>query len=494
MALEIKQLAKLSQQLVMTPQLQQAIKLLQLNRLELMESINLEIETNPLLEAEAVGDEPAESPTEPTVIEGSEEPLLPEKATAVEAPDVADERKAADDIDWENYLEEYNTSQTVGSHSEEKDLPSYENILTQKTSLEEHLNWQLLTAGLNDSEESVAGLIIGNLDGDGYLMTSLDELAAQTGTTSEFAESVLHKIQEFDPIGVAARNLQECLLIQMNALGAGDSLAAKIIANHLKELEVKHYQAIAKKLNVTIEAVVKSLEFITSLDPKPGRIYNRDEAQYISPDVYVYKVGNDYTIVLNEDGLPKLKVNSYYRDALYKNENVSDKTREYIQEKLRSAIWLIRSLNQRQRTIYKVAESIVKFQRDFLDYGVTQLKPMVLRDVAEDVEMHESTISRVTSNKYVHTPQGIFELKYFFNSSINRVEGGAVSAESVKDKIRHLIRGEDKKKPLSDEDIVKILVSQDINIARRTVAKYRESMGFLSSSKRKAPYTGANSY
>jgi len=236
------------------------------------------------------------------------------------------------------------------------------------------------------------------------------------------------------------------------------------------------------------EEIRMALDIITQLDPKPGRLFSGERPQYISPDIYVYKIGDEYVIMLNEDGLPKLRVNSLYKKALEGGKSITADTKEFLQEKLRSAIWLIKSIHQRQRTIYKVTESIVKFQRDFLDQGISQLKPLILKDVAEDINMHESTISRVTTNKYVHTPQGVFELKFFFNSAINRVHGDSIASESVKEKIRKIIQEENRRKPLSDKNIVEMLKTEGIDIARRTVAKYREMLGILPSSKRKDPF------
>jgi RNA polymerase sigma-54 factor len=260
-------------------------------------------------------------------------------------------------------------------------------------------------------------------------------------------------------------------------------LAEKLVIEHLADLEKRNFQQIAKKEEVTMEAVGQALEIIQKLDPRPARNFGGENSIYITPDIYVQKIGDEYVIVQNEDGLPMLRVSKYYRQALANGMNGEAKS--YVQEKLRSAQWLIRSIHQRQRTIHKVMESILKFQRDFFDKGIGELKPLILRDVAEDIGMHESTISRVTSNKYVHTPQGIFELKYFFNSSISRSEGEDVASASVKHRIKQLIDGEDHQQPLSDQVIVEMLKKENIDIARRTVAKYREAMGILSSSKRR---------
>ena len=473
MALEIKQSLKLSQQLIMTPQLQQAIKLLQLSRLELVDLVQQELQENPVLDDTAddyqAEDGKAETPEE-----------RDEQQNAEQKPDAEIDSKS--DIDWDNYLENYSASSYTASY-EDEERPSFESTLTRKTSLTDHLLWQLKLAEMGPDEEPIASLIIGNLDDDGYLQADIADIAKQQAVPVEKAEAVLMKVQGFDPVGVAARNLQECLLIQAYHRGLKGSLAEQILKRHLSNLENKNYNAVAKDLGVSLQEVIDAVRVIASFEPKPGRPFATEEPQYITPDVYVHKVGDEYVVILNEDGMPKLRISSFYRNALHNSGDGGAK--EYIQEKLRSAVWLIRSIHQRQRTIYKVVKSIIKFQREFFDKGVAYLKPLVLRDVAEDIQMHESTISRVTSNKYVHTPQGVFELKYFFNSSINRTDGDQVASQSVKDKIRQIVASENPRKPYSDQKIVEILKQADIDIARRTVTKYREMMGILSSTQRK---------
>jgi RNA polymerase sigma-54 factor len=292
---------------------------------------------------------------------------------------------------------------------------------------------------------------------------------------------VLARVQEFDPPGIAARNLQECLLLQARHVGADDDLLLGIINKHLSNLEKHNYAAIAKDLNQPLEEVYEATKVVMAFDPKPGRAYSDEESNYITPDVHIQKVGDKYFVVANDDGLPKLKISDFYRVALSKGP----KAREYIQERLRSAQWLIRSIQQRQRTIVRVTESILRFQREFFEKGSAYLKPLILRDVADDIGMHESTVSRVTTNKYVHTPQGIFELKYFFNSGITRSDGDDLASEAVKLKIKQIVANEDPKHPHSDQKIVELLLEQNIEIARRTVAKYREQLRIQPSSKRK---------
>ncbi len=479
MALELKQQLKLTQQLVMTPQLQQAIKLLQLSRLELVETVRQELETNPVLEETTYELEETEE------VLASEKDKKSEKAEE-QIEEVQVKEETPEDFDWESYIEEYSVgSPAIVENEYFKELPPLENRLVKKTSLDSHLIWQLRLSDVGAEEKEIGSIIIGNLNRDGYLKASLEEIAEMGNTSVEEVEKVLRKIQEFDPLGVAARDLKECLLIQARNLDPPNELVIAIIERHLHNLENKNFYAISKALKRPPEEIERAIQIITNLDPRPGLAYNEEETQYISPDIYVFKIDDDFVVVLNEDGLPKLRISSFYKDALKKDGNFPEFTKDYIQDKLRSATWLIKSIHQRQRTIYKVAKSIVKFQRDFFERGVTHLKPMVLRDVAEDVNMHESTISRVTTNKFMHTPQGIFELKFFFNSSINSVVGESVASESVKEMIRRIIQNEDPEKPYSDKKIVELLREQNIKIARRTVAKYRELMGILPSSKRK---------
>ncbi len=477
MVLELKQQLRLTQQLVMTPQLQQAIKLLQLCRLELLDVIKQEMEENPVLE-----DTPDEVPAEG---DAGSEPIT----NAAEPPSlepVAVEETARADIDWSDYLGEYNTPGSAYFEAEKREAPEYENFVARRGSLNEHLMWQLLLSMPTREEEGIGSAIIGNLNKDGYLQATVDEIATLTEADTSEVESVLRKMQSFDPSGVCARDLGECLLIQAGQLGLQDSIVVPIIQNHLKHLENKNYKAISRALGIGLGEVFSAVEIITRMEPKPGREFSDEEPQYISPDVFVHKVGDEFVIVLNEDGMPKLRISSFYKEALSnRGGEFASHTREYIKNKLRSAVWLIRSIHQRQRTIYKVVESIVRFQGDFLERGLAYLKPMVLRDVASDIGMHESTVSRVTTNKYVHTPQGIFELKFFFNSSISRFDGDAIASASVKERIRQIIESENPARPYSDKKMVDILKSSNIDIARRTVAKYREMLGVLSSNKRK---------
>ena len=475
MAFELRQQLKLSQQLVMTPQLQMAIKLLQLSRLELMETINQELEQNPALEEmqEVATDDQTDNKTI----------LEPTDNTAEKEVTIDD--KIQDDIDWSNYLEEYNSPGKINFETEKRDSINYESFTARKESLKDHLLWQLLMISPTEDEQRIGSLIIGNLNSDGYLDIPIEELTRLSGTSIEMVEQLLLRMQTFDPVGVCSRDLKECLLIQLKHLNVNDPIVTEIINNHLNHIENKNYKAVSKTLKISLDDTITAINIIKGLEPRPGRQFSEEEPQYIYPDIFVYKYENDFVVTLNDDGMPKLRINSFYRKSMANNDKIPESAKDYIQDKMRSATWLIKSIHQRQKTIYKVMESILRFQRDFFEHGISYLKPMVLRDVAQDIGMHESTISRVTTNKYSYTPQGIFELKYFFNSPIQRVHGSAVASASVQDKIRQMILSENPKKPYSDDKLSAMLKESNINIARRTVAKYREMLGVLSSNKRK---------
>jgi RNA polymerase sigma-54 factor len=486
MAIELKQQLKLSQSLVMTPQLQQAIKLLQLSQLELVASVQAELEQNPVLEEAVEGED---EPLRDNVAEAAAE-AVPEQATEQEAHSGDGALEAAADkladIDWQSYAEAYPQTSYAGSGGGEEERRSFEATATKRESLQDHLTWQLQLSSMPQEDQLAASWVIGNLDENGYLQSPADEIARQSGVPIERVEAAIARIQHLDPPGIAARDLRECLLLQLDALRIKDPLVRLLVSDYLGPLQKREFKALVRDTGATIEAIAVAATVIGNLEPRPGRAFGGEDPIYIVPDIYVHKVGDDYHVVLNEDGLPKLKLNALYRDVLAKSRDVAKDTREYVQERVRSALWLIKSIHQRQRTIYKVMESIVRFQREFFDRGIAYLKPLNLRDVADDIGMHESTVSRVTTNKYCHTPQGIFELKYFFNSSINRVDGDAIASESVKERIRKLIAAEDPKNPLSDQRIAEILKSTNIDIARRTVTKYREAMNILSSTQRRA--------
>jgi len=494
---ELKQVLSLKQtlQLVMTPQLQQAIKLLQLSRLELAETINTEMLENPLLE-----EEPEQEAVDEKNLPAEERLRLAaerireriERTEKLESMGEADPEQ----VDVERLLEEYSSySPTVINREQPaEDMPSYEAVVSKEQNLTDHLLWQLRLSSLNEQQLRIATQIILNLNEDGYLVADdedrlagkdiIEAIADSLQVSRAEVEQVLQAVQEFDPPGVAARNLRESLLIQAKRLKIENGLVYAIIDSYLPLVERKNLQQIARELKVELPEVSQAVQIISGLEPRPGRAFSDERPQYITPDIYVYRLGDEYVIVLNEDGLPKLRISPYYRSTLAAGGTGSE-AHNYIQDKLRSAIWLIRSIHQRQRTIYRVTESIVRFQREFLEKGIAYLKPLVLREVAEDIGLHESTVSRVTTNKFVHTPQGIFELKFFFNAGLTRKDGQDVATEAVKEQIRQLVAQEDPARPLSDKEIVERLGRQGINLARRTVAKYRDQLGILPAAKRK---------
>jgi len=482
-AIEIKQQLRLSQQLVMTPQLQQAIKLLQLSRLELVNLVQQELQENPVLEEGLENEELTTPPSEVQPEAETPEPEVPQASEVAPEREPTDAEKIAD-LDWQSYMDAY--PQTgFSERPEEDERRSLESTLTRRPRLSDHLEWQLQLSSFTEEERAIASFIIGNLDDDGYLQATLEEIAQQSGHPLERVEATLTKFQAFDPPGVAARDLRECLLLQLRALGIEDPLVRKLVEDHLGGLQKRDFRGIARAVGLSVEEVAAAGRVIARLEPRPGRAFGGEDPVYITPDIFVVKIGDDFHILLNEDGLPKLRINNLYKSVLGRGSGAAKETKDYVQEKVRSAIWLIKSIHQRQRTISRVMQSIIKYQREFFERGINYLKPLNLRDVADDIEMHESTVSRVTTNKYVHTPQGIFELKYFFNSSISRFDGEAVASESVKERIRRIISAEDPRRPLSDQRIAEMLKAANIDIARRTVTKYREAMNILSSTQRR---------
>ena len=478
MAISQKLHTKLVQKLILTPSLQQAIKLLPMSTLELSELLNQEMVENPMLE---------EVPTEE---------LQPVEA----APEKAEEKKPAekekdtwDDQDYEYFFGDYlDDGYRPRTPTEVKELPPIENTLSTAASLSDHLLWQLSMQTDDPKLREIGEAIIGNLDDDGYLVATVEELSAMGPWPTEDVEKALRLVQGFDPIGVASRDLQECLLLQLRNIDGGalaGSTAERIVTEHMRLLQNHQVPELARKLGTSIDDLKQHIELIRHLDPKPGSRYNPSQSQYVIPDVYVVKVEDQYVAVLNEEGLPQLRISPVYRRLLDKSatEN-TDETRAYVKDKFRSALWLIKSVEQRQKTIHKVATSIINFQREFLDHGIEYLRPLVLRDVANDIGMHESTVSRVVTNKYMHTPQGVFEMKYFFHSGIASSYGEAVSSVTIKQRIRKIIEQEDPRKPLSDSKIVSILQREGLELARRTIAKYREELKIPTSNQRKVLY------
>lgn len=473
MGIQQKLQTKLAQKLILTPSLQQAIKLLPMSTLELADLLTQEVVENPLLEEVPTEELQAAEPT-PQEKEGGEDKTK-------------DKSDTWDDADYEYFFGDYlDDGYKPRAPQEVKELPPIENTLSTSSSLTDHLEWQLSLQTADDSVREIGEAIVGNLDDDGYLVASVDEIASMGPWPVDKVEEALKLIQSFDPIGVAARDLQECLTLQIRHLHLEGTQTEKIVSEHLRLLHNHQMPELARKLNLTIEELKTHVEIIQHLDPKPGSRFNPQPSQYVIPDVYIIKVEDQYVAVLNEDGLPQLRISPTYRRLLDKGaaEN-SDETRAYVKDKFRSALWLIKSVEQRQKTIHKVATSICTFQRDFLDHGIEHLRPLVLRDVANDIGMHESTVSRVVTNKYMHTPQGVFEMKYFFHSGISSSYGDAVSSVTIKNRIKKIIEGEDPKKPLSDSKIVNLLQREGLMLARRTIAKYREELKIPTSNQRK---------
>ena len=508
--MELKLDLRLSQKLVMTPQLQQAIKLLQLSRLELQQVLSQHILENPLLEELSADADEGDAPAPEEAAAGGTEEAGGSAATVdrdaggeSEPGDVDEFSEPLSPGGWEDYFEsDWRPGRGESGPFPEGDFPSYDQTLTKPATLEDHLLWQLRLSSEDEEEKAIGHMLIGNLDEDGYLRTSIEEIAEEARVSVARVDSVLSLIQTFDPLGVAARDLQECLLIQLrhlhNPVGNGyvhggarqKSLLELIIKGHLHDLQKKRYATVAKAVGRSVEEIVEAVHVIEGLEPKPGRPYGSDNNQVIVPDVFVFKDEDEWRVVLNDDGMPRVRLNPYYTEMLGTSRGGGDATKAYLEDKLRGAQWIIRSLEQRNKTILKVVESLIKFQKAFLEKGIQYLKPLVLKQVAEDVGMHESTISRVTTNKYMYCPQGMLELKFFFNAGIQRAEPGAedLSSITVRELIREMVGQENPGKPLKDQEIVSRLRARGIVIARRTVAKYRAELNIAPASQRKRMY------
>jgi RNA polymerase sigma-54 factor len=467
----------------MTPSLQQAIKLLQMTRMELDTLLTQELVENPVLEES--GD-----------ITEDETPQREEQEAAPEVPangETLDHEKSMENIDLDAYFGDYWEGSGASSMMEEREEPPIENSLSREADLYDHLLWQLHMAEIGPRQREIVELIIGNLNPDGFLVATLEEILAMGDAegreyTMAEIEEALAIVRSFDPPGIACVDLRESLLLQMDMKRIEpESLARRMVDEAWDLFLRRQFPAVAKKLNVDLPELEAALEVVRTLETHPGRQFSTDRPHYIEPDVFVRRVGDEYVIQLNDDGLPRLRVSRAYRRMLQtmRSEGRQSEAQAFIKDKIRSAVWLIKSLDQRQRTIYKVAASIVRQQREFLDRGIEHLRPMVLRDVAEDIGMHESTVSRVVSNKYIHTQRGLFPMKFFFHSGIDREYGDNISSLTVKRKIEQMIQAEDPKRPLSDSELMRILNREGIQIARRTVAKYRDELNIPSSTDRK---------
>jgi RNA polymerase sigma-54 factor len=474
MPLQVKLQQKVAHKLILTPALQQAIKLLPLSIVELSDMLNREIVENPMLE---------ETPLEGD--QASEADQSVEKTTEP-AESVNQSVDSWDDSDYEYFFGDYlDDGSRPNIPREVKDLPPIENIVSTATSLSDHLNWQVLSSTEDDTVRSIALAIIGNLDSDGYLGASVEELASMGDWSTGAVEEALKIVQDFDPAGVGARDLQECMLLQLRQLRLQDPLTERIVAEHLDLLERHKEQELSKRLGLSVAEIKHHIHVIQQLDPKPGSRYNPRESQYVVPDIYIVKIDDEYKAVLNEEGVPQLRISAEYRHLLGRKDENNQDTRTYVKERFRSALWLIKSVEQRRKTIQKVANSIIQFQRDFLDYGISRLRPLVLREVANDISMHESTVSRVVNNKYMHTPQGVFEMRFLFQSGFNNSFGNSVSSAVIKQRIQQIIEKEDDRKPLSDSKLLTIFQEEGLVLARRTIAKYREELRIPGSTQRK---------
>ncbi len=483
MAIKMSQGLRQSQSLMITPQLQQAIKLLTLTHLEMTTLISQEMVENPMLE-EIDGEMDSHDSDD-----SSREEMDAQEATSdnFSGPELIEGAK--DTFDWDAYSESFNSSSSSSPNMKEAsspdDLPSYENMISKAQSLQEHLEWQLRMETLSAEDLNFALDIIGNIDDDGYLEIPFEDILARHALEKDHAIGMLGMVQHLDPVGCGAQNIEECLGVQARMLSERSPLVELILERNLKDLEKKDYAKIIKDFAVSKEKVKDAELIIMSLNPKPGRLISPEETQYVVPDIFVADVGGEFVVQINDEGVPRLRISNLYR-SLIKSGQSDAEAKEFVQDKLRAALWLIKSIENRQKTITKVANSIVKTQQEFFKKGPAYLKPMILKDIAGEIGMHESTVSRVTTNKFMHTPIGTFELKYFFNTGIGGKNGGIdIAGESLKLKIKEMVVNEDPKRPLSDQKISELLSTKDIVVARRTVAKYREMMGLAPSSKRK---------
>ncbi|MEJ2313573.1 MAG: RNA polymerase factor sigma-54 [Nitrospirota bacterium] len=456
---------KLLQKLILTPQLQQAIKLLQLPQIELSQTLQNELVENPFLEETVVELSPEEAKSqEADEAEREDHDMeLPVGEQADFAVDDYFDTRSFDGRDLGYFSPDVTTSQTL------------EHYVSEGTDLYDHLTWQLRFSDASDEVREAAEVVIGNIEENGYLKATEEEIAQYAGCSAETAREAISLVQTFDPVGVGARDLKECLLLQLPPLNLEGTLVEDLIGNHLEDIEKRKFQQLATRFGCTLEEIKEAVKVISDLEPKPGRGYSAVQPIYIKPDVYVVRADGDFQIILNDENMPNLRINSYYRKLLMAKDALKKDEKAYLEERLRSAVWLLKSLDHRNKTIYRVTESILKFQREFFENGVSHLKPLNLKDVASDLGMHESTISRTTSNKYLSCGHGLFNFRYFFSSGL-KTASGSVSSTSVKDMIKKLVDEENPRKPLSDQKISEMLKSLNIKVARRTVAKYREEM------------------
>ena len=462
--------------MLLAPQLRQSLELLQVPMLELRTLVRQELEQNPTLEEAALENEPLEI-----------EPSASDAAAEETFKDEFDKLAKLDD-EWKDY---FHQNQPRGPSSEEvARRQHFLDSLTQPESLQQHLLDQLNLTVLPPEERPVGELIIGSINEDGFLTSPLEELAGGTGYGVEALQRALQLVQEFDPVGVGARDLRECLLIQLRRLGKGDDLAARLVQDHLDALGARHYAEVARALRAPVEQIHEAARLIGTLEPKPGRIYSAETTSYVLPEVLIQKVEDDFVVVLNNDQIPRLHISEHYRQLMADDATPAE-VKAYIREKVRAGLFLIKSINQRQQTIYNIAREIVIVQREFFEHGISHLRPLTMAEVAGVLGIHETTVSRAIANKYAQTPRGTFELKYFFTPGYRNAEGVAVSNKTIKDTIAHLVAEEDPAHPLSDQIIVAKLKEKGLQVARRTIAKYRDELKILPSHLRKGFRPGA---
>ncbi len=474
MALELRQNLKLAQKLVMTPQLRQAIKLLQLSRLELTEALQAEIEQNPMLEEALPQLEP---PVNPESLSAEEETYRAEALVTDRVK--GDDPATVAEVNWEDYANNFDSDFSFAHETPAADAPSQFDFISATPGLESYLQWQLTHLELTEQDIELTHFIIGNLNAHGFLEADIADICSFCNCSEEDAEGALRLVQSLDPAGVAARDIRESLLLQLDRLDYYDTLPYRIVEKHMSLLEARNYAQLARDTGAPLKKVNEAVAIIQELTPYPGNEFSNEQINYVVPDVYVYNIDGEFIIQLNDEGLPQLQVSPEYQQMLKLKKGLSPESRGYLRESKRNAEWFIKSIEQRQRTIYKVMDSLLKFQREFFEKGSGSMRPLILRDVAEDIGMHESTVSRVTSNKYVHCPQGIYELKYFFSTAVATSDGDSVAAEAIKTRIRQMVHAENPAKPLSDNTISEMLAGENIVVARRTVAKYREQLKIL---------------
>jgi RNA polymerase sigma-54 factor len=480
------------QKLILAPALQQAIKLLPLTNLELIEVIDTELSQNPMLEvAEETEEEKSEGEGQED-LKGKEE-VEDEQKKEQEDIEIGETKESYEedqdqDMDYESYFQEYFDNGIRTYFSEKKEAVSLENILTRSASLWDHLNWQANLTFFDEKDKEIAQYIIGNINEDGYLTTSVEEIAKRNDVTVDKINEVQDKIKKFDPIGAGSLDLREALLAQMDYFQIKDKVTRTIVSDHLHLLEKSNFSQVAKILNISLSSVKNHIEIIKHLNPTPGRKYSQEKTFYVIPDIVVTKEDNEYRITLNNEGLPQLRINNYYKKILARVSKDNPEAYTFLKEKMKKAFWFLRSLDQRNKTVFRVAKYIVDQQKEFIERGLDYIKPLTLVELAQELGVHESTVGRVVTNKYIMTPRGVFSLKYFFHKSLSGDFGEEISSLRVKEKIKKLVEGEDKSHPFSDIEIGDILAKENFRIARRTVAKYRMQLNIPPSHIRKRKF------